>query len=60
MRMKPDEFIALLWEYKNKGIATKAKAKVQKAGAVRARIPPRAGMKFRGYRKRDPQWTDAV
>ena len=45
---------------KNKAVATKAKEKVAKAGAVRARVPPRAGMQFRGYRKRDPQWTDAV
>ena len=44
----------------NKEIQTKARDKVQEMGAVRARIPPRSGMAYRGYRKRDPQWTDAV
>ena len=44
----------------NKDIQTKAKKKVEESGAVRARIPPRSGMPYRGYRKRDPQWTDAV
>ncbi len=44
----------------SKEILEEGRERVEATGAVLARIPSRSGMKYRGYRKRDPQWTDAV